>query len=71
MVEVWISYAGWPLAGPPRHTQPEKDVQSLLDQLRITPPPQPPLHQCGFWHYISSSKNHWPICFVVKTFEVL
>jgi hypothetical protein len=26
----------------PRHTQPEKDVQALLDQIRITLPSQPP-----------------------------
>ncbi|MBL8219057.1 MAG: hypothetical protein JNL62_07500, partial [Bryobacterales bacterium] len=26
----------------PRHTQPEPDVQVLLEQIRITLPPQPP-----------------------------
>jgi len=26
----------------PRHTQPEPDVQALLDQIRITLPSQPP-----------------------------
>jgi hypothetical protein len=26
----------------PRHTQPEKDVQALLNQIRITLPSQPP-----------------------------
>jgi hypothetical protein len=26
----------------PRHTQPEKDVQAVLDQLGITLPSQPP-----------------------------
>jgi hypothetical protein len=26
----------------PRHTQPEPDVQALLEQIRITLPPQPP-----------------------------
>jgi hypothetical protein len=26
----------------PRHTQPEPDVLALMEQIRITPPPQPP-----------------------------
>ena len=26
----------------PRHTQPEPDVQALMEQVRITLPPQPP-----------------------------
>ena len=26
----------------PRHTQPEADVQALLEQIHITLPPQPP-----------------------------
>jgi len=26
----------------PRHTQPEIDVQALMEQIRITLPPQPP-----------------------------
>jgi hypothetical protein len=26
----------------PRHTQPEPEVQALMEQIRITLPPQPP-----------------------------
>lgn len=41
MVEVWIPTLDGRWLVLPRHTQPEKDVQALLDQLRITLPPQP------------------------------
>ncbi|PYP82652.1 MAG: hypothetical protein DMG65_25775 [Candidatus Angelobacter sp. Gp1-AA117] len=42
MVEVWIPTLDGRWLVFPRHTQPEKDVQALLDQLHITLPPQPP-----------------------------
>jgi transposase len=42
MVEVWIPMADGRWLVMPRHTQPEKDVQALLNQIRITLPSQPP-----------------------------
>jgi transposase len=42
MVEVWIPLLDGRWLVLPRHTQPEPDVQALLDQIRITLPPQPP-----------------------------
>src|SRR5437660_684038 len=42
MVEVWIPTLDGRWLVLPRHTQPEKGVQALLDQLHITLPPQPP-----------------------------
>jgi transposase len=42
MVEVWIPLLEGRWLVLPRHTQPEKDVQAVLDQLRITLPSQPP-----------------------------
>jgi transposase len=42
MVEVWIPTVDGRWLVLPRHTHPEKDVQALLDQIRITLPPQPP-----------------------------
>ena len=42
MVEVWIPIVDGRWLVMPRHTQPEKDVQALLNQIRITLPPQPP-----------------------------
>jgi transposase len=42
MVEVWIPMLDGRWLILPRHTQPEKDVQAVLDQLRITLPSQPP-----------------------------
>jgi hypothetical protein len=42
MVEVWIPMLDGRWLVLPRHTQPEKDVQAVLDQLRITLPSQPP-----------------------------
>jgi hypothetical protein len=41
MVEVWIPLDGrWLVL--PRHTQPEKDVEAMLDHLHISLPSQPP-----------------------------
>jgi transposase len=42
MVEVWIPMldGGWLIL--PRHTQPEKDVKAVLNQIQITLPSQPP-----------------------------
>jgi len=43
MVEVWIPMLDgrrWLVL--PRHTQPEKDVQAVLDQIQLTLPSQPP-----------------------------
>jgi len=42
MVEVWIPMMDGRWLVLPRHTQPEKDVQALLNQIRITLPSQPP-----------------------------
>jgi transposase len=42
MVEVWIPMLDGRWLVLPRHTQPEKDVQALLDQVKITLPSQPP-----------------------------
>jgi hypothetical protein len=42
MVEVWIPMLDGRWLVLPRHTQPEKDVQAVLDQLRFTLPSQPP-----------------------------
>jgi len=42
MVEVWIPMLDGRWLVLPRHTQPEADVQALLEQIRITLPPQPP-----------------------------
>jgi transposase len=42
MVEVWIPRVDGRWLVMPRHTQPERDVQALLNQIRITLPSQPP-----------------------------
>ena len=42
MVEVWIPMVDHRWLVLPRYTQPEKDVQALLHQIRITLPLQPP-----------------------------
>ena len=42
MVEVWIPMVDGRWLVLPRHTQPEKDVQAVLDQLQISLPAQPP-----------------------------
>jgi transposase len=42
MVEVWIPMVDGRWLVMPRHTQPEPDVQALLNQIRITLPCQPP-----------------------------
>jgi transposase len=42
MVEVWIPMLDGRWLMLPRHTQPEKDVQTLLDHLHLTLPSQPP-----------------------------
>src|SRR5215467_2400701 len=42
LVEVWIPLLDGRWLVLPRHTQPEADVQALMEQIRITLPPQPP-----------------------------
>jgi transposase len=42
MVEVWIPMLDGRWLVLPRHTQPEKDVQAVLDHLHLTLPSQPP-----------------------------
>jgi len=42
MVEVWIPMLDGRWLVLPRHTQPEKDVQAMLDQIQIALPSQPP-----------------------------
>jgi hypothetical protein len=42
MVEVWIPMLDGRNLVLPRHTHPEPDVKALMEQIRITLPPQPP-----------------------------
>ena len=42
MVEVWIPMLDGRWLVLPRHTQPEKDVQAVLDHIQLTLPSQPP-----------------------------
>jgi transposase len=42
MLEVWIPLVDGRWLMLPRHTQPERDVQAILNQLQITLPSQPP-----------------------------
>ena len=42
MVEVWIPMVDGRWLVLPRHTQPDKDVQAMLDHLRLALPSQPP-----------------------------
>jgi hypothetical protein len=42
MVEVWIPMVDGRWLVLPRHTQPEKDVQAMLDHLHMALPSQPP-----------------------------
>lgn len=42
MIEVWIPMLDGRWLVLPRHTEPEKDVQAVLDHIRITLPSQPP-----------------------------
>jgi hypothetical protein len=42
MVEVWIPMVDGRWLIMPRHTQPDKDVQAVLDQLQMQLPSQPP-----------------------------
>jgi transposase len=42
MVEVWVPLIDGRWLMMPRHTQPEPDVQAMLNRLDITLPPQPP-----------------------------
>jgi transposase len=42
MVEVWIPMVDGRWLMLPRHTQPDRDVQALMDQLQIKLPAQPP-----------------------------
>ena len=42
MVEVWIPLLDGRWLVLPRHTQPEADVQALMEQIHVTLPPQPP-----------------------------
>jgi hypothetical protein len=66
MVEVWIPLLAGRWLVLPRHTQPEKDVQALLDQLRITLPSQPTASHQSFRN--SSLDRVGPPLLVVKTF---
>jgi transposase len=42
MVEVWIPMVDGRWLMLPRHTQPDRDVQAILDQIRLPLPSQPP-----------------------------
>ena len=57
MVEVWIPMMDGRWLVLPRHTQPEKDVQAVLDQLQISLPAQPPPRVKGSPTAASSSQT--------------
>jgi transposase len=61
MVEVWIPLHDGRWLVLPRHTQPEADVQALLEQTRITLPSQPP-PRIKSAQLPSAAMNHaaWP-----------
>ncbi len=65
MVEVWIPLVDGRQLVMPRHTQPEPDVQALLNQIRITLPPQPPPRIKA--SQIPPKNTPAPPLFVVKT----
>ena len=67
MVEVWIPTVDDHWLVMPRHTQPEKDVEVLLNQIRITLPPQPPPRIKA--SQIPSKRGGDRPTSVVKTFE--
>jgi hypothetical protein len=56
MVEVWIPMMDGRWLVLPRHTQPEKDVQAVLEQLQISLPGQPPPRVKGSATVASSSQ---------------
>ena len=68
MVEVWIPMMDGRWLVLPRHTQPEKDVQVLLNQIRITLPSQggdvvlsvnrKRRHNCSPWCHASARPSH-------------
>jgi len=66
MVEVWIPTADGRWLVLPRYTQPEKDVQALLNQNRITLPTQPPPRITG--SQVAPKPGRRPDASVVKTF---
>jgi hypothetical protein len=66
MVEVWIPMVDGRWLVMPRHTQPEPDVQALLNQVRITLPLQPPPRIKGRSNHVKIGCR--PCLFVVKTF---
>jgi transposase len=66
MVEVWLPMVDGRWLVMPRHTQPEPDVQVLLNQIRITLPSQPPPRIKASQ---ITSNNSPPPVFVVKTFR--
>jgi transposase len=67
MVEVWIPTVDGRWLVMPRHTQPEKDVEALLNQIRITLPCQPPPRIKA--SQITSKQAADRPSSVVKTFE--
>jgi transposase len=70
MVEVWIPMLDGRWLVLPRHTQPEKDVQAVLDHLRLTLPSQPPpAHQSFTGPSATSVPARQPSVAVVKTFR--
>ena len=66
MVEVWIPMVDGRWLVMPRHTQPEKDVQALLNQIRITLPSQPPPRIKSFSNPVKIGRRS--SLSVVKTF---
>jgi len=69
MVEVWIPMLDGRWLVLPRHTQPEKDVQAVLDHIRITlPAPPPPRIKAAQGALIPSPEAADQPSPVVKTF---
>lgn len=57
MVEVWIPMVDGRWLVLPRHNEPEKDVQAMLDNLHITLPSQPPprVKRCTPLYFLKTS----------------
>ena len=60
MVEVWIPMLDGRWLVLPRHTQPESDVQALLEQIRMTLPPPPPRIKSSQLPTAVMNQPDWP-----------
>jgi len=71
MVEVWLPTLGGRCLLLPPHTQPEKDMQAILDHLQVTLlPNQPPRIKAVEATLPTSPEAADPALLVVKTFSV-